>query len=165
MAEDQDTWEVAKRKMWGSNVGTAPCSLWHACCTCSVPGALGFVAFSSLTLSRAEKSEFFKVDFHPVGGAKVWREQCWGWHAFSSCSVHGLQGSMVFSTLTLSITLTLRGAAKAASCLGVQDINCAKKKAVEKAIFGKWGFPFLEYNLRNLPKWYSLKHKGIKSRE
>lgn len=95
-----------KRKMWGSNVGTAPCSLWHACCTCSVPGALGFVAFSSLTLSRAEKSEFFKVDFHPVGGAKVWREQCWGWHAFSSCSVHGLQGSMVFSTLTLSVTLT-----------------------------------------------------------
>lgn len=154
--------EDVREQCW-DNSPCESCSPWHAYVSCSVPEALDFVAFSNPKQSR--KIRVFQVNFHLVCGAKVRRKKCWGWHAFSSCSVRGLQGSLVFSTLTLSITLTLREAAKADSCLGAQDINSAKKKAVERAIFGKWGFPFLKYNLQNLPKWYPLKPKGIKSKE
>lgn len=48
----------AKQKdVKGAMLGQCP-SAWHAFCSCSIPGALGFVAFSSLTLSGTVKAAF-----------------------------------------------------------------------------------------------------------
>lgn len=49
------------------------------------------------------------------GGNNAVAVSCSHWHAFCNCSVPGTLGFVFFSTPTLSVTLTLSGALKAAT--------------------------------------------------
>lgn len=97
------------------------CSRLDAFCNCDVHGAQRFCAFlkpkpeKSLTLSRAVKAAFGKCECQAHGW--WWIERCGRSnggagpyspsHAFSSCSVPGAPGILVFWIRTLRITLTL----------------------------------------------------------
>lgn len=59
-AEDQDMREVPKGRCEGAMLGQ-----YHA--TLGMLMSLVFVAFSSLTLGREEKSDFFQGEFPPCG--------------------------------------------------------------------------------------------------
>lgn len=67
-------------KCGGSNVGAGPYFPWHAYCGSSVPGALGFVGFLTLTLSRAVNAAF-------VSG--------WGGHDLGAVKEKGVEGAVL----------------------------------------------------------------------
>lgn len=82
------SWNMCGR----SNVDAVPCSSWHAFCSSTVPGAVGFVIFQTLTSVMAwgwrsgpENKELsrFKKCGRSNNGAVFWSP----WHVLSSPSV------------------------------------------------------------------------------
>lgn len=79
------------------------CYPWHAFCSCSVSGALGFVGFLALTLSGAVKAAFYCAWFQAErwGGNNVGAVPCFPWYVYCGSSVPGALGFVGFLTLTL----------------------------------------------------------------
>lgn len=137
----------------GSNVGAVLCSPCHAFCSCRCPWSSGLWCFPKTNQKCISQSRFFLrcsayglCQWEKCGESKIGAAPCLPWLAFCSCSVPWALGSVVFWTLTPSITPNLGGVIKAAFCLDAQHMDCAKKKGVEGGIFGQWCVLFSKWN-------------------